>query len=118
MPGLDLRKIAKSALAFRRARHWEIFHTPQNLAKGLVTEAAELLELFRWVRTADEEKAVVREEREALAHEMADVALFLIYLSEDTGIDLADAVRKKLRLNARRYPVSKARGSSKKYTAL
>lgn len=116
--GFDLRAVVKTALSFRRARRWEAFHTPGNLAKGLAVEAAELLELFQWTRTRDEEQAVVREKRARLEEEIADVAVYLIYLCEDLGIDLAAAVRRKLRLNAAKYPVAKARGSAKKYDEL
>ena len=76
MPGLDLRAVAKTALSFRKARHWEQFHTPSNLAKGLVIEAAELLENFLWARTAGEEAAALAERRAAIEDEVADVAVF------------------------------------------
>lgn len=116
--GLDLRAVAKTALSFRSARRWETFHTPGNLAKGLVIEAAELLELFQWSRGRDEDEAAAAEKRGRIEEEIADVAVYLIYLCEDLGIDLAAAVRRKLRLNAAKYPVAKARGSAKKYTEL
>jgi NTP pyrophosphatase (non-canonical NTP hydrolase) len=116
--GFDLRAVVKTALSFRRARHWEQFHTPTNLAKGLAVEASELLELFLWVRNRDEEEALLREKRTQLEEELADVAIFLMYLSHDLGIDLAGAVRRKIKKNAAKYPVAKARGTSKKYDEL
>lgn len=116
--GFDLRAVVKTALSFRRARRWETFHTPGNLAKGLVIEAAELLEHFQWSRGRDEDDAAVAEKRRQIEDEVADVAVYLVYLCEDLGIDLAAAMRRKLRLNAAKYPVAKARGSAKKYTEL
>lgn len=116
--GFDLRAVVKTALSFRRARRWETFHTPGNLAKGLVIEAAELLELFQWSRTAAEDAEAVAEKRRRIEEEVADVAVYLIYLCEDLGIDLAAAIRRKLRQNAAKYPVAKARGNAKKYTEL
>lgn len=88
------------------------------MAKGLVIEAAELLELFQWSRGRDEDEAAAAEKRGRIEEEIADVAVYLIYLCEDLGIDLAAAVRRKLRLNAAKYPMAKARGSAKKYTEL
>lgn len=116
--GMDLRAAAGAALRFREARRWRPFHTPANLAKGLAVEAAELLELFTWTRGETEERAVAAEKRAALTDEIADVAVFLIYLCEALEIDLAKAVRAKLAKNAKKYPVAKARGSAKKYSEL
>ena len=115
---MDLRAVAKTALLFRDARRWRPFHTPANLAKGLTVEAAELLELFTWTRTAPEERAVLAAKRTAIADELADVAVFLIYLCDALEVDLAAAIRAKLAKNAKKYPVAKARGSAKKYSDL
>jgi NTP pyrophosphatase (non-canonical NTP hydrolase) len=115
---MDLRAAAKAALRFRDARRWKQFHTPANLAKGLAVEAAELLEHFTWTRDASEERAAARAKREAIADELADVTVFVIYLCAALEIDLAAAVRAKLAKNARKYPVAKARGSAKKYSEL
>ena len=36
---------------FTEDRDWDQFHSPANLAKSLVIEAAELLECFQWSDT-------------------------------------------------------------------
>jgi NTP pyrophosphatase (non-canonical NTP hydrolase) len=104
-------------LAFRRERDWEQFHSPRNLAAALSVEAAELLEHFIWASDA-EAAAVAADKRRAIEAEIADVAMYLSYLACDLGIDVDAAVRAKLALNAERYPVDKAKGSSRKYTEL
>lgn len=113
-----LGPLVERVLEFRRARRWEIYHSPGNLAKGLAIEASELLEHFLWTRSPAEERRIGKSRRGLIADELADIAVFLIYLAHDLKIDLADAVDKKLAKNAAKYPVSKARGSAKKYTEL
>lgn len=111
------RELLEQLLAFRNERDWEQFHTPKNLSAALCIEAAELLEQFQWAR--DSELAdVVEREREAIEHEVADVAIFLSYLCHDLKISLSDAVRRKLELNRSKYPADKARGTAAKYDRL
>ena len=112
---LDPRTL-EAALAFRRERDWEQFHSPRNLAIAIAVEAGELLEHFQWMR--DGEARPTSDAREALELEMADVAILLSYLAADLGVDLDASVRRKLALNAARYPVEKARGSALKYDRL
>lgn len=113
-----LGPLVARVLEFRRARRWSTFHTPGNLAKGLAIEASELLEHFLWTRSPAEERRVAKTRRALIADELADITIFLIYLAHDLKIDLAAAVEKKLAQNAKKYPVSKSRGSAKKYTEL
>jgi NTP pyrophosphatase (non-canonical NTP hydrolase) len=102
---------------FRDERDWMQFHSPKNLASSLMIEAAELLEHFQWCTTEESHKIVV-EKRTAVSHEMADVAVYLFELADVSGIDLFAAIKEKMALNAAKYPVSKAKGSSAKYTEL
>ena len=102
---------------FATARDWEQFHSPKNLAMALSVEAAELLEHFQWLRQA-ESAALPPAKRTQVGEEMADVLLYLIRLADRLDVDRIAAARRKMRLNARKYPVSKSRGSSRKYTEL
>jgi NTP pyrophosphatase (non-canonical NTP hydrolase) len=101
--------------SFAAERDWEQFHTPRNLAVALSVEAGELLEHFQWM---DEGASTLlsADKRMQIGEEMADVLLYLIRLSDKLDVDLADAARRKLQLNALKYPAEKVRGSSKKYT--
>mgnify|MGYP000869571485 CR=1 FL=1 len=102
---------------FAALRDWDQFHSPKNLAIALSVEASELLEHFQWLTDAasasldDRERASVREE-------LADVLLYLVRLADRLDVDLLAAARDKIALNAKKYPVDKARGSSRKYTDL
>ncbi len=102
---------------FAGQRDWDQFHSPKNLAAALSVEASELLEHFQWL-TEDESKNLSTESRHAVSLEAADVLLYLIRLSDKLDIDLIAAAQEKMRLNAQKYPVEKARGSSKKYDEL
>lgn len=102
---------------FAAERDWDQFHSPKNLAMALSVEAAELLEHFQWVKEA-ESAALSPEQLANVSEELADVLLYLIRLADKLHIDLAAAARSKLELNAKKYPVERARGSSKKYTEL
>jgi len=100
---------------FRDERDWMQFHDPKNMALSIVIEAAELLELFQW-KDGPEVERVIEENLEAVQEEIADVAIYLIELADNLGIDIISAIEAKLEKNARKYPVHKARGNAKKYT--
>jgi dCTP diphosphatase len=102
---------------FAAERDWDQFHSPKNLAAALAVEAAELLEPFQWL-TEEQSRHLDAEQLAAVRDEVADVLLYLIRLADELDIDLDAAARDKLVHNALRYPVAKARGSSKKYTDL
>lgn len=94
--------------AFVREREWEQFHTPENLAKSISIEAAELLECFQWDVNAD--AANVRAE-------LADVLTYSILLADKLGLDTTEIVLEKLASTKAKYPVGKAKGRSTKYDA-
>ena len=111
---VDLREKLRK---FAAEREWDQFHSPKNLAIALSVESAELLEHFQWM-TDEKSRELQSEQRAAVAKEMADVLLYLIRLADKLHVDLIDAAETKLIENAQKYPVEKARGSSKKYTEL
>ena len=103
--------------AFRDARDWKQFHNPKELAVAITAEAGELLQHFVWQDHAQSERRVT-ERREDIASEVADVAILLFELADNSAIDLAAAIRAKLARNEERYPVDKAKGSNAKYNEL
>jgi len=98
---------------FARARDWEQFHSPKNVAMAMIVEAAELVEHFQWLTEA-QSQALEPEKREQVAQELADVFLYLVRLADRLDIDLMDAAQRKLVINAQKYPADKVRGSAKK----
>jgi dCTP diphosphatase len=111
----DLDRIRAAIKSFRDERDWMQFHNPKNLASSIVIEAAELLEHFQW-KTPEESEQIARDQKEAIADEIADIAIYLVELADNLGIDLIGAIERKLEKNANKYPVQHVRGSSKKYT--
>lgn len=103
--------------AFRDARQWRQFHNPKELAVAITAEAGELLQHFVWQSPEQSNRRVV-ERRAEIESEIADVAILLFELADNSGIDLAAAMRAKLARNEERYPVAKAKGSNKKYNEL
>ena len=112
-----LEDLSMLVLRFREERDWKQFHNPKDQALSLSLEAAELLELMQW-RNGTELMKHLRANRERVGEELADVLGWVLLLAHDLEIDLADAFRKKIELNAKKYPVEKAKGSAKKYTEL
>lgn len=107
--------LLEQLIAFRKERDWEQFHTPKDIAISLSIEAAELLEWFQW-RSDDEVKQMLETgKREHLEDEIADVAVYLSYLCHDLGIDLNQAVNKKMAKNAAKYPKDRVKGRADKY---
>lgn len=107
-------KIIAELIQFRDDRDWEQFHDSKNLALALSIEASELNELFLWKKNDDAND--VNEER--LKEELADVLSYAFLLANKHNIDIFSAISDKIKLNAKKYPVEKARGTSKKYTQL
>ncbi len=104
----DLKALYRQFVA---ERAWEPFHGPKNLVMGLAIEAAELMEHYLWVESPDA-AAVCADpvKRAAVADEMADVAGYLLSLSNVMGIDLSDAIRAKMVKNIQKYPADQYRG--------
>ncbi|OYY02063.1 MAG: nucleotide pyrophosphohydrolase [Mehylophilales bacterium 35-46-6] len=112
----SLHELRQRINAFVAARDWAQFHTPKNLAMAMIVEAAELVEQFQW-DTAQESQHLSPEKREAVSHELADTFVYLLRIAEVLQIDLIAAANERIDLNAKKYPVEKARGSNAKYTA-
>ena len=105
----DFNDTIRKVLEFSRERDWEQFHTPENLAKSISIEAAELLECYQWNSDAD---------REAVLEELADVLSYCILMADSLDADISDIVLRKLEKSAAKYPVEKSRGKSTKYDRL
>ena len=104
-------EIIAALLKFRNERDWEQFHNPKDLALALNVEAGELLEVFLWKDYADADLEKVKEE-------LADVFAFAFLMADKYNLDVKEIVLDKIAKNAEKYPVSKAKGSAKKYTEL
>ena len=111
----SLSDLTTQVRQFADERDWQQFHSPKNLASALIVEAAELLEHFQWLTTAESE-SLDAAKRAEVELEMADVLIYLVRLADRLDINLIDAAAKKLAINAQKYPVELAKGSNKKST--
>ena len=101
---------------FCKDRDWDKIHTTKDLAIGVVTEASELLDHFRF-KSDDEIHAMFKNptKREDISDEIADITYFVMRIADRYGIDVSEAVENKTKKNAEKYPIEKAKGSNKKY---
>ena len=111
----NVKTLTKRIIEFRDAREWKKFHQPKDVAIALVLEAAEVIEHFQW-KSEQETKKYLRTNRESVAEELADVLYCVLLMSRDLGIDILDALDRKMDQNEKKYPVEKAKGNAKKYT--
>lgn len=112
-----IAEITGKIRAFRDERDWAQFHNPKDMAIALSLEAGELLEQFLWKNPAEVQDRLISH-REEISEEVADIAIYLFELADNLGIDLFAAMEAKLKKNAGKYPIEKAKGSAKKYTEL
>lgn len=107
----DIEEITLRLRQFNEERDWEQFHDGKNLAIGLSVEASELLECFLWV---DPDAAKL----DRISEELADVLNYAFQMADKYHLDIKEIMMEKIRRNAEKYPVEKAKGSAKKYDEL
>lgn len=102
---MDIQDLQQRLRAFAAERRWQPYQTPKNLAMAMVVEAAELVEIFQWM-TPEESQQIAQDAAtlEHLGEEIADVMLYLLQIADHSGVDMADAVERKLAKNAIKYP--------------
>ena len=107
----DIQEITEELIKFRNARDWEQFHNPKDLALAINIEAGELLQLFLWKNAEDADKEKVKAE-------LADIFAFAILLANKYDFDIKEIILEKIKQNGIKYPIEKAKGTSKKYNEL
>lgn len=114
-----IQELKDKMQAFCEERDWDQFHGAKDLAIGVITEASEILEHFRF---KSEEQIVELfanpDKKTAISEEMADVLILLARMAQKYDVDLSEAYRDKMAKNEKKYPVEKAKGSNKKYNEL
>ncbi|ERV36620.1 nucleotide pyrophosphohydrolase [Pseudomonas aeruginosa] len=113
---VDVGQLTAALERFAAERNWAQFHSPKNLVMALTGEVGELSEIFQWMDEEQSKDAARHPDTaQAVQDELADVLMYLVRLASVLGVDLDAAARQKLEQNNRKYPVEKARNSSKKY---
>lgn len=114
-----LAQLREQVAAFVKARDWEPFHNAKNISMALAAEAGELMEPFLWLKP-DEVEALLKQpdKREQVEDELADVLAYALAFANATGIDLSQALARKMAKNDAKYPADMVRGRADKYTQL
>ena len=107
----DIELIIDELRRFNEERDWDQFHNGKDLAIGLSVEASELLEAFLW-------KAPESVNSDKIREELADVLNYAFQMADKYNLDIKEIMLEKIRKNAAKYPVEKAKGSAKKYNEL
>jgi NTP pyrophosphatase (non-canonical NTP hydrolase) len=104
----DLRK-------FVAEREWKQFHDPKNLAMAVASEAGELLAEYRWIANTEADQLTTDPDRHArISAEAADVGIALLLFCDRIGVDLIDAVQRKMVTNSRNYPADRSKGKAER----
>ncbi|WP_447042565.1 nucleotide pyrophosphohydrolase [Vreelandella sp. H-I2] len=113
---MDVKKLQAELQTFSSDRDWDQFHTPKNLAMALSVECSELVEEFQWL-TAEESLAVMKNPESAarVRNEIADIAAYLLRITDKLDIDIEEALSEKMNINEKKYPVAEFKGSARKY---
>lgn len=113
----DPKSLIKRILEFREKRDWKQFHNPKDLSLSLVLEATEVMEHFQW-KNGKELEEYVAIKKDDIGEDLADTLYWILLLSHDLGINVFDALDKKMDKSEEKYPVEKAKGNHRKYTEL
>lgn len=112
-----LDELTKKIVKFRDARDWKQFHKPKDLALSLALEAAEVVEHFQW-KSEEEIEKYVKTNKKEIGNELADVFYWVLLIAKDLDIDMTKALERKMKENAKKYPIKKAKGKHTKYNKL
>lgn len=113
----DIRKLTEKIKKFRDERDWKQFHNPKDSAIALLSEATEVLDLFKW-RNSKELGIYAKEKKKEIGDELSDVLYWVLLMAHDLKIDLPKAFEKKLKENEKKYPIEKVKGKHTKYNKI
>ena len=108
---MSIAELIDAMQIFVDERDWNQFHSPKNLATGLIIEASELLECVQWDDPTPDEIRSNPRRLEHLGEEIADVFLYLIRFISVMDLDLIELAREKLLKNQAKYPVDQSKGT-------
>lgn len=113
----DIKELTKKIKRFRDERDWKQFHNPKDVALSLVLEATEVLEHFQW-KNQEEIEEYLKSNKEDVGKELADVLYWVLLMCDDLKLDIKEILEKKIKKNAEKYPIEKAKGKHTKYNKL
>jgi dCTP diphosphatase len=99
----SFQALTRNLREFRVSRGWVAIHTPRNLATSLAIEVGELLEYFQWTVVSAEARKSDPKAFQGVSEEIADVVIYAIQLADVLDIDLEQAIRDKMDVNAQKH---------------
>jgi NTP pyrophosphatase (non-canonical NTP hydrolase) len=114
----SIEELTEDIRKFEKERDWKQFHNPKDLAEAITIEASELLELFLWKKPEESYSKQDEHHMQNVKEEIADIFNYTLLFADSLGLDLVKLSKEKMKKNALKYPVVKAKGNAKKYTQL
>jgi|TARA_B100001964_G_C14082967_1_gene531198 NTP pyrophosphatase (non-canonical NTP hydrolase) len=112
---MNIKEIQEKLSKFAEERDWDQFHSPKNLVMALTSEVGELTELFQWLTEGQSSIKDDSSKTDEIRQEIADIFIYLLRLADKLDIDIEEAVREKIEINAKKYPIDLAKGNATKY---
>ena len=112
---MNIQEIQTKLAKFAEERDWDQFHSPKNLVMALTSEVGELTELFQWLTEGQSSIKDDSSKTDEIQQEIADIFIYLLRLADKLDIDIEEAVREKIEINAKKYPIDLAKGNATKY---
>lgn len=110
-----MKELTSDIKKFVKARDWEQFHSPKNLAIALSVESSELLEIFTWLKE-DDVRRLIDSQMENIRDEVGDIFIYLINFCDKLNLDPIECAKNKLEKNNHKYPAELVKGKAKKYS--
>lgn len=111
----DIKRITEELRQFAKDRDWDQFHSPKNLSMALSVEAGELVEKFQWL-TEQQSFELSDKKKKEVEEEIGDILIYLVRIADQLDVELIKVADEKLKQNAEKYPIEKAKGKADKYT--
>ena len=112
---MNIKEIQEKLSKFAEERDWDQFHSPKNLVMALTSEVGELTELFQWLTEGQSSIKDDSSKTDEIRQEIADIFIYLLRLADKLDIDIEEAIREKIEINAKKYPIDLAKGNATKY---
>ena len=101
----DIQELQKIVAKFQQDRNWDQYLLPSNIIQAMMVECAELMEIFQWAKS-DENNKILNEKKTEITDEVADVFAYLLTFCRVADIDLAEALKQKMKKNEKKYPTN------------
>ena len=108
-----VKELRQSVREFLSEREWEKYHNPKDLAESICIEAAELLQIFQWIK-AEESKRFKNDPSKVqrIKEELADIVIYCLSMANTLNLDLTRAVLNKIEQNKKKYPIDLYKGKA------